>query len=478
MTSQEVLVLSVLNTDLRGQPLQKRIKGLAEACYRFTPKVTFGEKGMLFLEIGQTRHLFDRSKLLQKIQVLVRRFDLRVQWGWGETAEMALGALRYPGLSSDQWSLEVLPDLLSPFAGDDVSRRKVFHLILLFKKMKIRNLGDLRALSREDLVSRFGHFGERVFSKIHGMAADLWPLWAPPVQISEEQSVEGISLQHGSIEALLFPMRAALDRLRSRLYAREQRLSKVELTFFLEAAQGRASYRQWLFEFHFVQSSSLNVLAIVRERLSRDLETKPLEDPVVHFVFKVIEAHRASHGQRDLLSSYEENAESWNHLTVRLIEKLGEGNVFQTKSKEAYRPEQAWERKLEGWKDHRRVEFAVREQNWDAYQKALDVSFRSVLHELQRRTKALEMTTVVDRPTRLLREPLLLRFRNASLSLDDVRYQKSWAVDRWEGPERLKTLWWESEALERDYFVVTALEGERLWIFQEKGQFYLHGFFD
>ncbi|MBX9768869.1 MAG: hypothetical protein K2X47_16470 [Bdellovibrionales bacterium] len=474
----DVIVFQILNQELGEQALRRRMEGLAEACYRFTPKVSFGEGARLFLEIGQTKHLFKREGLIARLQVLVRRFGLQVQWGEGITAEMALGALRFPGVAFEKWPLEVLADVLNPFLKEEESRRRLLPLILILKKLRVRNFGELKQVGKQDLVSRFGDFGGLIYDKIHGRRVELWPIWNPPLEITEEQMVEGVSLQHGSLEALLFPMRASLDRIRSRLWAREQKLSRLELTFFLDHAQGRPGRRQWLFEFHFVQSSALNVLAVIRERLGRDLQKNPLEDPVIHFVFKVVESQRASHSQRDMLSQFEENAESWNHLIARLTEKLGEEHVFQTKPKETYQPEKTWEKTLGSWGSLQQTHFSVREQNWEAYQKALDVSFRDVLNELQRGQRESEVSSVIPRPTRLLKQPLLLRFRNSSLSLDDPRFDKKWTVESWDGPERLRTLWWESSELERDYFMVSAAEGERLWIFQQDNQFYLHGFFD
>lgn len=282
MTS-DVLVFQILNQELGEQALRRRMEGLAEACYRFTPKVTFGEGGRLFLEIAQTKHLFKRESLLARLKVLIRRFGLSAQLGQGVTAEMALGSLRFPGVTFEKWPLEVLPDVLNPFFQEDESQKRILPLIALLKKLKVRNFGELKQVGKQDLVSRFGDFGGRIYDKVHGIRLELWPLWSPPLEITEEQVVEGVSLQHGSLEALLFPMRASLDRIRSRLWARERKLSRLELTFFLDHAQGRPGRRQWLFEFHFVQSSSLNVLSVIRERLGRDFQKDPLMDPVIRF---------------------------------------------------------------------------------------------------------------------------------------------------------------------------------------------------
>lgn len=46
------------------------------------------------------------------------------------------------------------------------------------------------------------------------------------------------------------------------------------------------------------------------------------------------------------------------------------------------------------------------------------------------------------------------------------------------GPERLETGWWDGEDIARDYWIVRARGGARLWVFRERsGRWFLHGIF-
>ena len=75
------------------------------------------------------------------------------------------------------------------------------------------------------------------------------------------------------------------------------------------------------------------------------------------------------------------------------------------------------------------------------------------------------------RPIHILPAPVLLncsegrpRYRGATVTLMD-------------GPERIEGGWWARESWIRDYYQALTTRGERLWIFREGKQWFLHGLY-
>ena len=91
-----------------------------------------------------------------------------------------------------------------------------------------------------------------------------------------------------------------------------------------------------------------------------------------------------------------------------------------------------------------------------------------------------------ERPSRLLKRPLRLSLVGDWIIADDrkVPVDGRWQTLEWVGPERISGEWWErmnsnSSGFDRDYYKVTSLNGEQLWVYQTpQNEFYLHGYFD
>jgi protein ImuB len=121
-------------------------------------------------------------------------------------------------------------------------------------------------------------------------------------------------------------------------------------------------------------------------------------------------------------------------LVERLRARLGEQAVYGVCPVPEHRPEAAWQR--------------VREFRFSAPAK-----FTGNLPP-----------GGMPRPVWLLTEPVWLPQRPATLE---------------QGPERIESGWWDGKGVTRDYYIARQMQGERLWIFQERhtGRWYLHGVF-
>ena len=87
------------------------------------------------------------------------------------------------------------------------------------------------------------------------------------------------------------------------------------------------------------------------------------------------------------------------------------------------------------------------------------------------------------RPCRLFGSPVPIEV--ASLVPDGPPYLMVWqredcrVVRSW-GPERIATGWWRAEDVERDYYRAEWEDGTQVWVYHDKrnGRWFLHGFFD
>jgi hypothetical protein len=82
---------------------------------------------------------------------------------------------------------------------------------------------------------------------------------------------------------------------------------------------------------------------------------------------------------------------------------------------------------------------------------------------------------IAKRPSRLLPKPVPLTLLGEWMI---TPYDDRWQTIEWNGPEKISGEWW-GDSFSRTYYQVTALTGERLWVYQEPNEkFFLHGYFD
>jgi protein ImuB len=429
------------------------IQVFAEACYRFTPKITVRAQEGIFLDITGCQKLFSERGLLFRVQALARRFSLEVQIGFAEDAPTALAMARYQhfiGYNLDKYHLplEALLDYASPFApsSKDVElTKKVFKIIEVNKKLGLKNVGDFLSLPIFSLASRFGKEGVEIRARISGKLEVGWPGFQIPELLIENEDVE----ETVGLEPLLFVLKKLVDRSMARLRGLGKRASRIHLEFKLEPwSILKKPNRTWQISFPLSQGSTLGVMQILQERLNFDLARDPLQAPVQKISFQISETVPGRSAQRDFFDSKEDDLEKWSALVSRLACKLGKERVFFALPLDRYLPEKSWT-------------------------KAIDVSL----------TASVPLTfTNQDRPARMLKTPELLRLSGSYVVQGNG---KRWRTIRWNGPERLSGEWWKDvgmQGFDRDYYQVMTEKGEELWIYLDRQShppsFYLHGYFD
>jgi protein ImuB len=254
---------------------------------------------------------------------------------------------------------------------------------------------------------------------------------------------------------LLFYIKILADRLASRLLGRGERVSRFSLRLWqMNFSHVRRPLREFIFELPLAQSAGTSLLSIIRERLNFQLAREPLQSEVERVELKVLDTNPLKTPQRNFFNRDEEERETRAGLFGRLEERLGKNSVFAAQPVASYVPEKSWCRQMS-------EDFFVSDAGLPA----------------------------PPRPLRIFKKPLPLTREGCELRLSSAPVLESvgthfatggkWRITAMEGPERVREEWWFS-GLERDYYRVETLLGEKLWVFQRPGnnKLFLHGVFD
>ena len=450
--------------------LQNRI---AEACIRFTPQVAVRKNEAIFLEISRCKNLYTEEALIRRIQSLIKRFDplliQRTRIAFAQDAATALACARHQMRHPERLPLEAFSDYLSPFKFDQELTKKCATIFSSLHKLGIQNLGQFIQLPLRSLPSRFSKEGlrisERVRMAFHEGLGDAWPVFHPPEIIEEfadlfqVETLDACNTQ----EILLFALRPALERLAARLHARGLRVTALELRFELLRRVGQSlTERSWRIDLPLPQGGARGLFQILRDRLGNELSQNPLAAPVNRLHLKIVETMPGAGAQKDFFHHQEEEVEDFSSLVSRLTAKLGALKVFHAELVSSHRPEAAWQKTLKPWKDKSMTP------------KGLTLN-RSSLHSL-----------FSERPNRLLKKPVKLVIVGDWLITNEAQNETEnrWQAFEWSGPERVSGEWWERRedgrsGFKRDYYRVTSINGEQLWVYQTpQDEFFLHGYFD
>ena len=382
--------------------------------------------------------------------LLARRFGLNIQIAVAESAAHALTLARVcPGKAPPgsgelphTVSIHALFDFSDPFqALEPECRREIEAIITALETLGIRTIGEFMSLPSRGLASRFGKKGLELMSRLKGRSEPPWPRFYPAELISEEADTECFDL-----ESLSFVLKGLIDRAMARLRGRAERAALVRVGVEFEKWSTIENHvREWKIALPIPQGAAVGLLPIVQEYLGFDMGRAALPAPVQKLIFEVLETAPGRGAQRDFFSKQEEESEVLDSLVGRLVQKLGDKQVFKARPVERYAPEGAY----------------VREHDFE-----LEVG---------------ESLFVGRRPTRLLSNPEPIENRGSVLA--HSRFRKEWHPLRWEGPERLCGEWW-SHSFSRDYYRIATAEGEMLWVYSDlqpgadRPSIFLHGYFD
>lgn len=446
---------------------RERLPQLAEACYRFTPDIALRKTPMgfeaVFLEISKCLGLYQESTLLHRLVRLSERLDLYPRIAIADDAPTALAMAVFKREQARKIPIEALQLYAQPFEADPVLKQKTEKTLQVLKRLGIEDLIGFSSLPPRTLASRFGREGAQLADRIRRSYTDPWPKFKLPTRLFQKVDLdESEGLQPcTNLDSLLFLMKRPVDQVMARMRGRGKRASVIEVTFEQEAySLLLETKRSWRFEMPVPQGTVLGLLPILRDRLSFELQRKPLQAPVVSLSFEVSEMAPGHGAQRNFFNQEEEQREAWDALVGRLSQKLSYGKTFKAEAVDRYLPEKAWKRNVQ----------------------ALDLKTPSLVCDSSSKQSALQGMSLSSRPSRVLPKPQRL-LKLGEFLFHSRNKKRHWKTTSWVGPERLNGEWWldaeTPDGFFRDYYEVETAEGEHLWVFLNQDEVpYLHGFFD
>jgi protein ImuB len=324
-------------------------------------------------------------------------------------------------------------------------------VVASLRALGLSTLGELSVLQPTQVISRLGAQGLRAQRLVRGQdEARLLPAVLPEV-VEEVRTLEAPA---ESLEPLLFALKAALDRLSTRLRGRQRAAVRLTLTLVLEPA---GPYPVPLALARPTTDPKL-LLDLVRHRL----ESVRLDAPVATLIVTVDESCE-DRGRQGVLGDEPAGDAALETVLARLATALGPEALGSPVLADDHRPEAA----------HAPGPFRPPRRE------------PGMFAEARRATPAPEAPPdwQLERPMRLLPgegEPI-------DVELDALgairaarvlgRRRRVLAVT---GPERLGGQWWTETPFQRDYYRVHLDGLGPAWVYRRAGEdgFYLHGLFD
>jgi protein ImuB len=329
--------------------------------------------------------------------------------------------------------------------------------LALLARLGLRRIGQVAALPREALPSRFGPELLRRLDQALGKAPEVINAQRLPAELAAECSFE-TPTDHGP--TLETASRQLIERIAVQLARRNEGAVEFECRFELASRQTlRVPVGL------YCPSHSAEYL---EELLQLRLESVRLSEPVASLGIEVTAAVALKFKQQ-VLFERESTGHHQRHLAGlvdRLSNRLGRQAVLRAAPLDDAQPEYACVYfPLTGGRapEDNPVGRAAKNRP----RRVLPATFRPLRPGL--------------RPLRLLPRPLRLSStRSASEPLKEfwTSGQQHRVARHW-GPERIETGWWRTGLVRRDYYRIETTTGSRFWIFHEldTGQWYLQGEF-
>lgn len=421
-----------------------------EAFLRFTPRIAMGGRTGLFLEIASTQHLFGGETALLAAAVAMgeRLSGAPVAAAIADRAATAqILAFHAPGaitaFGDDARAFAELPlEALIDFEGMmPWPAPKVNVLIVFFRSLGFRKIGQLQELSRAQLQERWGELGIGLWKRLKTVDEQAVSPWMAREPLTAYAHFEDPAAHVSLVERKLEPL---LERLFLRLEGQSRFARALTLTLHCEWSDARHEIR-------VEPVSAGRDLGLFRDLLSRKLDELDLDNPIKE-VEAAIEDVPEKIQQLDFFEPRDGSESRWRRLISFAAQGGVEMGFVQMKSAHfaedtvTFKPAEPRHFELH---DHvEKLEEAV--QVKPVYAKAL--------------SKA-------PRPSLLLDPPRELDAAEAA----SLKPLTSVPAERVTGP------WWRSKPAEgRDYFFALSQEGRLLWIFRDKitRKVFLHGAFD
>jgi len=401
---------------------------LALIAYSFSPGVIIAEQG-LWLELSGCEKLFHNyTQLLQKLHQALLLQSTNVDMGIAGSADAARLLCRSGFRCELPSSAELEQQLkLTPLSQLNTSRRQQQS----FYQLGLTCLGDLLALTRTDLASRFGTGIVEQLQLLLGEKPCQMARFEPPATFHDLlQNPQGIFSKQG----LLFPMKTLLQRLSLYLQARQCYCRALEWRF--EPLLGEPS------SMHVTLSGSQNSWSNLLDLSRLQLERIDLPASIETIILSSDNFVDGIPSGVDLFGTAllgtalaEEESSEAAQLMDSLRARLGPDALWQPALGRNYFPEEAGTVVVPGERQQLRTAHRGLQPLW------------------------------------LLPKPIAIQIRHQQLFWRQPLHILS-------GPQRLCDNWWQNNQ-QRDYYLACDNQGSRYWLFKQSdtGRWFVHGLF-
>ncbi len=424
------------NRDTAGE--RRRLRLLAEAAYRYTPRVGIPAADCLVLDAGASLKLFGGGEALAaNLHALLRRLGhaARIAAARTPAAALALARAGVSNVADADDSFDALRAAPLECAGTEIEARDIERLA----NMGIFQFGQLLDLPRDELGARFGPALQKYLVRLTGDIPDPVRPIVPRERFSSSlHLLESISDK----DALLFPMRRLVSELATWLRAKQLGVRSLTWRFESLRSGGKNADRHESDEgelkarFADPRFDAEGILEV--SKLQLEGAQVPDEVMSVRLAVSAVEPVRpAQIAPADLFGAKQTSTALPMELVDMIAARLGRNALQGLALADDHRPEFAWTPRSPSAK----------------------------------RDAALPEALFHPRPIWLFEPPR---------PIDIEHFQCS------SGPERIESGWW-GEAVARDYFIAVHRSGAQCWIYANRrsGQkrrgedraWFLHGYF-
>ena len=434
------------NRDIAGE--RRRLRLLAEAAYRYTPRVGMPAADCLVLDAGASLRLFGGGEALAaNLHALLRRLGhaARIAAARTPAAALALARAGVSNVADADDSFDALRAAPLECAGTEIEARAIERLA----NMGIFQFGQLLELPRDELGQRFGPALPNYLARLVGNVPDPVRPIVPRERFSSSlHLLESISDK----EALLFPMRRLVSELATWLRAKQLGVRSLTWRFESLRSGGKNADRhgggaaesdggELKARFADPRFDAEGILEV--SKLQLEGAQVPDEVMSVRLAVSAVEPVRpAQIAPADLFGAKRASTALPMELVDLISARLGRGALQGLALADDHRPEFAWTPRSPSSKR--------------------DVPLPEALSHA--------------RPLWLFEPPRPI----------DIDHFLALS-----GPERIESGWWE-EPVARDYFIAVHRSGAQCWIYANRkprgkrrcedsqsgyGAWFLHGYF-
>lgn len=448
MTAAEAraLVAGVVLEPLDEQGEADDRRALARAFEQVADRVEVGPDDTLILEVvGCVAWHGGEQALMSAARALAERFGHRCQLALTDhplAARALATAQAQDALVPRGEGARAIAKL--PFGA----LRPSVELAEAVRALGLHTIGAWAKLDPASVTGRYGVEGARLHRVARGLGVPAWT--APVVQDLDAETSVLPEEPLDTVEGLCVCIQEGLEVMVPRLRARDKAVAALRIRLDLEHGAPERMQLQ-------VGRPTCRVDSLLRLLRTR-LERLTLLSPVVRLSLEVTEIADPDPGELDLLDR-RVATEPLPDLLARLVDVLGEAAVMRTSLHTSWRPEHSW-------RAHPVLARPAPPPNRDADD---PVAWQEAHAWLEAR----------PRPTRLRELAQPVRIEAEQGRPVRIRRERGWHdILRSTGPERMSGDWWMPDGgYDRTYWGIGLEEGTA-WVFEERGQWFLQGWFD